>query len=446
MANPKSRVLPQIFNVFLFVMVAHCADAFVLVTPGDMSILGTNLYGHFAGILCVFVACLIKRKDVRMFGLRIKPKKIFKRILEGAVFALIPIAIVCLVRAGLYTVTQNEAFKFAFIPPNHSKSPFGVLKTTLIYAAALLVSTFMKELFFRGYIIRSARPTYSFADANIVQAALCCGISIATIARNFTMGQYGGIVESIPFVIMLVLCFVVHDFISGIKWGLLFRAKGDIWASFFDHWIYRVLAYSLFVSQTKVTKLSTMIYLIAVQAISFVMVYFYYKKERAKKKKKSLEREIKKIENNKNVMNDIETTPAQTEAQKANADKLEDFSHDEIRKKVAEFSSVKSRRHGHRAPVSASEENNDIVSLDEGGVSKRVNEYKNEMISSIGKHSRPQNPGAVPPKEDDELLGLRDIKIDEFYQEYAREMQRKMDEDKNDMQAEIDRMESEHKN
>ena len=80
MANPKSRVLPQIFNVFLFVMVAHCADAFLLVTPGDMSILGTNLYGHFAGILCVFVACLIKRKDVRMFGLRIKPKKIFKRI------------------------------------------------------------------------------------------------------------------------------------------------------------------------------------------------------------------------------------------------------------------------------------------------------------------------------------------------------------------------------
>ena len=52
----------------------------------------------------------------------------------------------------------------------------------------------------------------------------------------------------------------------------------------------------------------------------------------------------------------------------------------------------------------------------------------------------------MPPKEDDELLGLQDIKIDEFYQEYAREMQRKMDEDKNDMQAEIDRMESEHKN
>ena len=71
-----------------------------------------------------------------------------------------------------------------------------------------------------------------------------------------------------------------------------------------------------------------MIYLIAVQAISFVMVYFYYNKERAKKKKESLEREIKKIEHKKNVMNDIETTPAQPEAQKANADKLEDFSNE----------------------------------------------------------------------------------------------------------------------
>ncbi len=445
MANPKSRVLPQIFNVFLFVMLAHCADAFVLVTPGDMSILGTNLYGHFVGILCVFVACLIKRKDVRMFGLRIKPKKIFKRILEGAVFALVPIAIVCLVRAGLYTVTQNEALKLAFLPPNTLRSPFGVFKTALIYAAALLVSTFMKEFFFRGYIIRSARPTYSFADANIVQAVLYCAVSATTIIRNLALGQYGGIKESIIFAAELIICFAVLDFMSGIKWGLLFRAKGDIWASFFDHWIYRIFAYSLFVSQTKVTKLSTMIYLIAVQAISFVMVYFYYKKERAKKKKQSLEREIKKIEHKKNVMNDIEATPAQTEAQRANADKLEDFSHDEIRKKVAEFSSVKSRHHSHHAHAAASEENNDLVSLDEGGVGKRVSEYKSEMISSIGKHSRPQNPGAMPPKEDDELLGLQDIKIDEFYQEYAHEMQRKMDEDKNDMQAEIDRMESEHK-
>lgn len=445
MANPKSRVLPQIFNVFLFVMLAHCADAFVLVTPGDMSILGTNLYGHFVGILCVFVACLIKRKDVRMFGLRIKPKKIFKRILEGAVFALVPIAIVCLVREGFYIVTQNEALKFAFSPPNTLRSHFGVLKTTLIYAAAILVSIFMKEFFFRGYIIRSARPTYSFADANIVQAVLYCAVSATTIVRNLALGQYGGLKENLPFAVMLILCFIVLDFISGIKWGLLFRVKGDIWASFFDHWFYRVFAYSLFVSQTKVTRLSTMIYLIAVQTISFVMVYFYYKKERAKKKKQSLEREIKKIEHKKNVMNDIEATPAQTEAEIENADKLENFSHDEIRKKVDEFSSVKSRHHRHHASAAASEENNDLVSLDEGGVGKRVSEYKNEMISSIGKHSRPQNPGAMPPKEDDELLGLQDIKIDEFYQEYAREMQRKMDEDKNDMQAEIDRMESEHK-
>lgn len=446
MANPKSRVLPQIFNVFLFVMLAHCIDAFVLVTPGDMSILGTNLYGHFIGILCVFVACLIKRKDVRMLGLRIKPKKIFKRILEGAVFSLVPIAIVCVVREGLYIVTQNESLKFGFLPPNHIKSPFGVFKTTLIYAAAVLVSTFMKEFFFRGYIIRSARPTYSFADANIVQAVLYCAISITTIARNFTTGQYGGIVESIPLVIALMLCFVVLDFISGIKWGLLFRAKGDIWASFFDHWLYRVFAYSIFISQMKVTKLSTMIYLIAVQAISFVMVYFYYKKERAKKKKKSLEREIKKIEHKKKIMNDVDASTEQTQAEIENADKLEDFSHSDIRQKVAEFSSAKSHHHRHHVHAAQSEENSDIVSLEEGGVEKQISEYKKEMIGSIGKHTQTKNPAAIPPKEDDELLNLQDIKIDDFYKEYAREMQRKMDEEKDDMQAEIDRMESEHKN
>ena len=66
MSNPRSRVLPQLVNVYLFVMFAHCADLFVQKLSGDLSVLVTNLYGHVVGILCVFVACLIKRKDVRI--------------------------------------------------------------------------------------------------------------------------------------------------------------------------------------------------------------------------------------------------------------------------------------------------------------------------------------------------------------------------------------------
>lgn len=445
MANPKNRALPQIFNVFLFVMLAHCADAFVLTTPGDRSILGTNFYGHFIGIVCVFVACLIKRKDVRMFGIRIKLKKMPKRILEGAVFSVIPVALVSLVRAGLYAVTQNEEFKFLFNPPNHNSSPFGVYKTALVYAGALLVSTFLMEFFFRGYIIRSLRPTYPFADANIVQAALYCAVSIATILRNFIYGLYGGIVDKIPLMIALIFFFIVHDFISGIKWGLLFRAKGDIWASLFDHWIYTFLVYTLFVHQTRVDKISTMMFLIATQLISFVMVYFYYKKERAKKKKKSLERGIKILEHKKSVMDDSDVDLKQKKIEEENAGKLEDFSHDEIRKKVAEFSSVRSRRHRHHIDVSTPEENSNVVSVNDGGVSKHISEYSNEMINSIGKHT-PMRPPNNQPDQDDELLGLQDIKIDEFYKEYVQEMQRKMDEDKNDMKAEIERMETEEHN
>ena len=50
MANPKSKVLPEIINVYLFIMLAHCADVFVVNLMGDSKAFGTNFYGHAVGL------------------------------------------------------------------------------------------------------------------------------------------------------------------------------------------------------------------------------------------------------------------------------------------------------------------------------------------------------------------------------------------------------------
>lgn len=387
MANPKSKVLPQIFNVYLFVLVAHCIDVFVVKLKGDSTILGTNLYGHAVAIICVFVACIIKRKDVKPYGVVMNPKRIFKGFYRGAIFSLVPIAIVAALFSLIYAAFGPEWAKVSFVPPNLNYSNgAGIPKATLVYAFTIAVSVFMKEFFFRGYALRSARPTYPFFDANIVQAVLCIPLPLVNHFRNVFLNTYGDAFERLPFMIVVALFYVVSEFMMGIKWGLLARVSKDIWLVFFDHYIYNFLAFSLFFSQSKITNWQTMVKLLLVQSISFVMVWFYYKKKRTEKEKHRLERELTEIEGRQKRERGEEDSAEAAEKNERNAKSnsriLEDFSQGQARERTDAFSNAGLLR--HRA------------------VSSVPDDYK-----------------------DEELVDLRDIDVNDFYREYAREMERR---------------------
>ncbi|MBQ7595953.1 MAG: hypothetical protein IJU45_04750, partial [Clostridia bacterium] len=105
MANPKSKVLPEIINVYLFIMFAHCVDVFVVNLMGDTKAFGTNFYGHAACLLIIFIACMIKKINGRSLGVVLKPKRILKGLYKGAIFSLVPIAIVAVICALIYMVT-----------------------------------------------------------------------------------------------------------------------------------------------------------------------------------------------------------------------------------------------------------------------------------------------------------------------------------------------------
>lgn len=387
MANPKSKVLPQIFNVYLFVLVAHCIDVFALKLKGDSTILGTNLYGHVIGIICIFVACLIKKKDVRAYGVDLRPKRIFKGLYRGAIFSLVPLAIVAGIFELIYMSLGFEWAKVQFIPPNLNYSNgAGILKATLIYAITIAVSVFMKELFFRGYALRSARPVYQFFDANLIQAILYIPLPLVNHARNVLFNTYGNAFDRLPFMIAIAVFYVVHEFMTGIKWGLLARVSGDIWLVFFDHYIYNFLAFSLLFSKSKITSWDTIVKLMLVQIISFIMVWIYYKKKMAEREKHKLQKELAEIEYRQKRERGVEAIDGMKEQNdinaKSNEKLLDDFSKGSVQQKIDEFSHT--NLHMHHGSSSFSDD-----------------------------------------AQDDNLVDLKDININDFYREYAKEVEKR---------------------
>ncbi len=402
MANPKSKILPQIFTVYLFVLVAHCADVLLInELGGDSKIFGTNLYGHVVGIIIIFVACMVSKRDIRSYGLVLKPKRIAKGFVKGAIFSVIPIVIVALLFELIYLALDFEWAKISFIPPNINYSGgIGIPKATAAYAFSIAISVFMKELVFRGYMLKYARPTYPFFDANIIQAFLCIPLPLVNHLKNFVFNTYGDARERMPLMVAIAVFYIVTEFMMGIKWGLLARVSRDIWPMFFGHYIYNFFGYCLFFQTSKISNWETMVKLFMVEVISFIMVWFYYKKKRDEKAKKMLEKKLASIERHerheKGDDNYGKIKDRNEKHAEHNDKMLESFSHDDYKKKVDDFSDANLHRSHHH-------------------------------------HHSHHNPQG----KDENLMDLNEVDISNFYKEYAKEMERKLQKDKESVKNQI---------
>lgn len=392
MANPKSKVLPQIIEVYLFVFIAHCFDVFYYNFMGDATVLGTNLYGHVMGLICVGVVLVIKKKNIKAYGAVLKPKRIFKGFYRGALFSLVPTAIVAGLFALIYAAFDVSWAKVAFLPPNHYPAgDMGIVGATAIYGVSLIASVFMKEFFFRGYVIRTARSVYQFFDANCIQILLCIPLPLMNHLRNIAVPFYNETEFNPLLMISVALFWIIHEALTAFKWGLLARVSKDMWTTFFDHYLYKLIAFSLLLSRLKIADYSTMIKLLLVQLISLGMVWIYYKKKRAENEQKKLQQKLDKLERHqrreRGEINYSVSDQINEKHAKSNETILEDYANGDVQKRIDDFSNANLLRH-RNAP-------------------NKAKDYK-----------------------DSELMDLSDINVDEFYLEYAKEISRKRQSEK----------------
>lgn len=277
MSDPKSKALPDLISMYLVMLVIYCLDAFFL--KSDLTVLGDNFYSRFICFAVLLMTVLFKREHLKSFGISSKKAKFKSALIFGTAFSAIPILLVSAVEYFVFKATDPENINISFTPPSLSYvQTEGYLTPFFCITVYILTSFFaacFKEMFFRGFLLHKLEKLTTFKGANLFQSLLYMTFIIPKLVRNFVMGYYSE--EIVRISAFVVAFYIIHEILTGIKWGMLAKVSGATYIPIIDNFLYVFLANSIhIVSQS--TKWLFMIYMLAVQLISLAMVAFYCKK------------------------------------------------------------------------------------------------------------------------------------------------------------------------
>lgn len=148
-----------------------------------------------------------------------------------------------------------------------------------------IINVWMEEGVFRGLFIRTLSETKPFVQANFIAAFLFGIWHIVMPIRSYIHGEM-----SFAAMVFMGIGYMILAGIMGIKWGLLYRITGNIWAGLGDHLFNNTVAANmLHVISAKGTDELQIVRIMAAQIISFVFVLIihYYKNRKGRKKPKN---------------------------------------------------------------------------------------------------------------------------------------------------------------
>ena len=143
-----------------------------------------------------------------------------------------------------------------------------------------VINVWMEEGIFRGLFIKTFSETKPFMQANFIAAFLFGIWHIVMPSRSYVNGEM-----SFAAMVLMGIGYIILAGIMGIKWGLLTRITGNLWAGLGDHLFNNTVATNMLhvVSQNGGDELQ-IVRIMAAQIISFAFVIaIYYCKKRSVK-------------------------------------------------------------------------------------------------------------------------------------------------------------------
>lgn len=360
MSDPKGKALPDLISMYLIMLVIYCLDVFFL--KSDLTVLGDNFYSRFLCFTVLLMTVVFKREHLKSFGISRKKEKFKSALIFGTVFSAVPIFIVSAVEFFIFKSTDSDNIHVTFTPPSLSYvQAEGYLTPAFCITIYILTSLFaacFKEMFFRGFLLHKLEKLTVFKSANTFQALLYTTFIIPKLVRNFVMNYYSK--EIISIAAFVIVFYLIHEFITGLKWGMLAKVSGATYISIIDNFLYVFLANSLHIVSHQ-SKWLFMIHMLSAQLISLALVAVYFKKasgskeelNEAEKKETSAKKAEPIIKNEKEII---------TEKTESDELKSEEFDkHTEISpnqfKEIIKESSVKAEK-SHNGELSEAEIDN----------------------------------------------------------------------------------------
>lgn len=292
MSNPKGRTLPNAISMYFVMLAVYCLDIFVF--QSDLTVLGDAFFSRFFSFIILILYTKASKDSLAVLGISKKREKFVAGGVYGILFSLVPLLLVILCEVIYYVSADSSAINLIFSPPGlnyvRTEGHMTPVSVTVIYIATTFFGSAFKEFFFRGFMLKKMNKVMNFFSANLFQSLLYMSFILPSLARNFIRGYYNSTTAKLA--VFIIIFYVIHETLAGIKWGLMTRVSGSTYIATVDHFLYVFLSNSIFISSRYETW-AFMLHMMAIQIVSLMMVLVYYaigmKRINAKKLKEKKE-------------------------------------------------------------------------------------------------------------------------------------------------------------
>lgn len=265
--------------LFLLCLLARSVEYFGLRT--DQTLLGENILHKVFGIAALAVLLKMAGHPWNDIGFR-KERRIEnlqKGLLLGGLCFAVSYGVELALLAAQGVPARLELYVSGFSLTGASAKNQG---TTffLLCLFVNLVNVWMEEGIFRGLFIKEFAARWSFRVSNLVAAVLFGVWHLVMPLRSYLDGEmtFGAMVG-------MGCGYLVLSGLMGVKWGLLYRGTGSLWAGIGDHLFNNTIATNMLhvVTANGADEWQILRVLLA-QLLSFGLVWILYRQKGRREK------------------------------------------------------------------------------------------------------------------------------------------------------------------
>lgn len=257
--------------VFLILFVVHAFEAIFLRL--DETILGENFINKVFGIIILF--CLLNRLKWKWFDVGFSSKGFGKSTCIGFVLAICTFIVAYIIEI-LILKGQGHTVSLGIFTMGFSLIGESAIHTGVTYILLCvffnIINVIMEEGVFRGLFTRIVRTNYSMKTAILFQAFLFGIWHVITPLHNLIDGNL-----NLAGFLGLSIGYIILAGIMGIKWGLLYKMTGSLYAGMADHFFNNCIATNLLhITTESGTDEMMIIRVLIAQMLSSALVFIIF--------------------------------------------------------------------------------------------------------------------------------------------------------------------------
>ena len=227
--NIKCKSINLCMIIFTFCLLVRFVEYFLIKT--DQTAIGENVLHKVVGI--IFLALALKKINLTWRDIGFQRNGFVSGILKGLLLGGVCFAVSYGLELAIFILQGNPAHLEIYIS---SFSLTGSQKKNTDFVFFLLcvlfnvINVWMEEGVFRGLFIKMLSETKPFMQANFIAAFLFGIWHIVMPVRSYVNDEM-----SFAAMLLMAIGYIVLAGIMGIKWGLLYRITGNLWAGLGDH-------------------------------------------------------------------------------------------------------------------------------------------------------------------------------------------------------------------